>query len=159
MEKPCAAHELATNKVALFRLNGVVIRPTRTRWRDCTIFGQYSPIIFERSENLKKEYKDLDVITKEPFVDYIHEKHGVTKVSIYKYLDMIVDAIENIVTDGKEVRLAGFGKFSVTERIARTGKDPNTQECIEIAACKTPKFTAGKTFKDKVNGDFIYDNE
>ncbi|HYE49039.1 MAG TPA: HU family DNA-binding protein, partial [Azospirillaceae bacterium] len=53
---------------------------------------------------------------------------------------------------GDDVRLVGFGTFSVSERAAREGKNPRTGEAIRIAASKAPKFTAGKGLKDTVNG-------
>ncbi len=55
------------------------------------------------------------------------------------------------VADGGSVQLIGFGTFSTGERSARTGRNPQTGETIEIAAAKTVKFTAGKAFKDAVN--------
>jgi len=67
-----------------------------------------------------------------------------------------VDALAAILTEalarGTEVNIAGFGKFSVAERGARTGVNPATGEKIQIAASKAAKFTAAKALKDAVNG-------
>ncbi|MCR4937609.1 MAG: HU family DNA-binding protein [Lachnospiraceae bacterium] len=52
----------------------------------------------------------------------------------------------------KKVSLVGFGTFEVSERKARTGRNPQTGETIKIKAAKSPKFKAGKAFKDAVNG-------
>ena len=52
---------------------------------------------------------------------------------------------------GEKIQLVGFGTFEVTERAARTGKNPQTGKEIKIAACKAPKFKAGKALKDAVN--------
>ena len=70
--------------------------------------------------------------------------------------DSVVDAWCNAITDalsrGEEVRLTGFGRFSVANRSARVGRNPRTGEPINIPASKQPKFKAGKQLKDAVNG-------
>lgn len=53
--------------------------------------------------------------------------------------------------EGRKNPVSGFGTFEVTERAARTGKNPQTGKEIKIAACKAPKFKAGKALKDAVN--------
>ena len=58
----------------------------------------------------------------------------------------IIDELEN----GGEVALTGFGTFKVTERAARTGRNPKTGEALEIAASKVPSFKAGKALKEAV---------
>ena len=55
------------------------------------------------------------------------------------------------MSGGTEVRLVGFGTFSVTDRRASEGRNPRTGEKIQIPACKVPKFKAGKALKDAVN--------
>lgn len=55
------------------------------------------------------------------------------------------------IKEGRKIQLVGFGTFEVTERAARTGKNPQTGKEIKIAACKAPKFKAGKALKDAVN--------
>ena len=62
--------------------------------------------------------------------------------------------LENIVKalrEGDDVRLVGFGTFTVTERKATEGRDPRTGATIKIAASKNPKFKAGKVLKEAVN--------
>jgi nucleoid DNA-binding protein len=54
--------------------------------------------------------------------------------------------------EGEKVQLVGFGTFDIGERSAREGRNPQTGESIQISASKTPKFKAGKAFKDAVNG-------
>ena len=64
------------------------------------------------------------------------------------------EALENIVKalrQGDDVRLVGFGTFTVTERKASEGRDPRTGATIKIAASKNPKFKAGKVLKEAVN--------
>ncbi|OWK27479.1 MAG: hypothetical protein US76_03880 [Parcubacteria group bacterium GW2011_GWA2_38_13b] len=57
------------------------------------------------------------------------------------------DAVTQALTKGDEVRLVGFGTFSVVKRAARMGVNPKTGEKIKIAATKVPKFKAGKSLK------------
>jgi DNA-binding protein HU-beta len=67
-----------------------------------------------------------------------------------------VDAITTVITEqlkaGEVVQIMGFGTFDVTERAARTGRNPATGEEIQIAASKAPRFKAGKNLKDAVKG-------
>ena len=53
--------------------------------------------------------------------------------------------------NGEKIQLVGFGTFEVTEKAAREGRNPKTGETMKIAACKAPKFKAGKALKDAVN--------
>lgn len=67
-------------------------------------------------------------------------------------LDAAMDTIERSLKNGDEVRLVGFGNFYVAKRAAAKGRNPRTGENIQIKASKSPKFRAGKLFKDRVNG-------
>jgi DNA-binding protein HU-beta len=66
-------------------------------------------------------------------------------------VDATFEAIEGALKSGQEVKIIGFGNFSVAKRAASTGRNPRTGETIKIAASKTPKFKAGKGLKDAVN--------
>ena len=61
------------------------------------------------------------------------------------------DAVTDELKNGSKVQLVGFGTFETSDRAARTGKNPQTGAEIKIAACKAPKFKAGKALKDSVN--------
>lgn len=76
---------------------------------------------------------------------------GLTKISIGEVVDAFLDTVQNWVASGSEVVFVGFGTFGITERAARTGRNPQTGATIQIAAANSPKFKAGKVFKDKVN--------
>lgn len=91
-------------------------------------------------------------MNKKMLIDVVSEKLGTTKKDTGAALDAIVEAIIEAVASGEEVSITGFGKFSVSERAAREGRNPATGESIKIAASKAPKFKASKTFKDAVNG-------
>ncbi len=74
-----------------------------------------------------------------------------TKAEAERALKAFTDTIEDALKAGDKVALVGFGTFSVGERAARTGQNPQTGEKIEIAAAKVPKFKAGKALKDSIN--------
>ena len=63
----------------------------------------------------------------------------------------MVEAITNAMKEGDTLSLVGFGTFSVKERAAREGRNPQTGETIKIKASKIPSFKAGKALKDAVN--------
>lgn len=76
---------------------------------------------------------------------------GLTKTDATKATDALLDAVTSALKKGDEVRLVGFGTFSVASREATTGRNPRTGEEIKIAASKQPKFKAGKVLKDALN--------
>ena len=91
-------------------------------------------------------------MNKAELVSAIAEEAQLTKVDAEKALSGIVDALTGCLTAGDKVTLVGFGTFSVSERAARTGKNPQTGKAIEIAASVAPKFKPGNTLKALVNG-------
>jgi DNA-binding protein HU-beta len=80
-----------------------------------------------------------------------HANTGVSKTAIKFVLDAQAEIVKAALKENDEVALPGLGKFSVTERAARTGRNPQTGEEIQIAARRAPKFTAAKALKDAVN--------
>jgi DNA-binding protein HU-beta len=72
------------------------------------------------------------------------EKAGLTKVDAGKALNAYVEAVKEQLAKGEKVTLVGFGTFGVSERPARTGRNPRTGAKIKIAAKKAAKFKAGK---------------
>ena len=78
-------------------------------------------------------------------------KSGLSKKSCEAALNAFVEAVSSALSTGDEVKLIGFGSFGVSERAARTGKNPQTGEKIKIAACKAPKFKVGASLKQSVN--------
>lgn len=91
-------------------------------------------------------------MNKTEMISAVAEKiEGATKKDIAVVVDALLETIKETVASGEKITLAGFGNFEVTERAARTGRNPQTGESIEIAASKSPKFKAGKAFKDAVN--------
>lgn len=89
-------------------------------------------------------------MNKSELIDSIADKTDQTKVDAANFLDALLETIEATVAGGDKVQLVGFGTFEPQHRAARTGRNPQTGEPIEIAEATLPKFTPGKLFKDKV---------
>lgn len=90
---------------------------------------------------------DLVKVVKETVLETLE---GVTAKDTTVFVDATIKAIQNAVVAGEKVQLVGFGTFETTERAARTGRNPQTGETLAIPASKSPKFKAGKAFKDAV---------
>ncbi|MEJ2763294.1 nucleoid-associated protein HU-beta [Photobacterium sp. MCCC 1A19761] len=90
-------------------------------------------------------------MNKTQLVDKIAENADISKASAGRALDAFIDAVADSLKAGEQVALVGFGTFSVRERAARTGRNPQTGEEIQISAAKVPGFKAGKALKDSVN--------
>jgi len=90
-------------------------------------------------------------VTKTEFIDEVAERAGLTKKDASAAVDAVLETIEGALKRGSDVTFSGFGKFSVSARAAREGRNPATGEKIQIAATKVPKFTAGAALKKAVN--------
>ena len=89
-------------------------------------------------------------MTKTELVDKMAKEAKVTKVAAGKALDSLIDGVKKALKKGDKVTLIGFGTFSVSQRKARKGRNPQTGAEIKIAARKAPKFTAGAALKKAV---------
>ena len=87
-------------------------------------------------------------MNKSELIDAIAADAEITKAAAGRALDATMAAVTKELQKGGTVTLVGFGTFYVGERQARTGRNPKTGETIKIAASKSPKFRAGKSFKD-----------
>ena len=90
-------------------------------------------------------------MNKSDLVAAIAEKAEMSKKDAEKALKAFVDVVAEQLKAGDKVQLVGFGTFEVSERAAREGRNPQTGETMTIAACKAPKFKAGKALKDAIN--------
>jgi len=88
---------------------------------------------------------------KTEIIEAIARATGMTKTDVENVYSATFDLIKEELTKGNEFSVAGFGKFKVTERAARTGRNPQTGETINIAASKSVGFKVGKDLKDKLN--------
>ncbi len=83
-------------------------------------------------------------------INHVAESAGLSKADAGAAVDAVLSGITGALSTGDSVSLVGFGTFSVTERAARTARNPRTGEPIQVAASKAPKFKAGKGLKDAV---------
>ena len=90
-------------------------------------------------------------MNKNELVASVAEKAGLTKKDAEKAVGAIFESIQQALVEGDKVQVIGFGTFEVKERSARTGRNPRTNETIQIPASKNPVFKAGKALKDAVN--------
>lgn len=90
-------------------------------------------------------------MNKSQLIDNIAASADISKAAAGRALDAFTDAVTAALKDGDSVALVGFGTFSVRDRAARTGRNPQTGAEIQIAAAKVPSFKAGKALKDACN--------
>lgn len=91
-------------------------------------------------------------ITKTDLVTLISEQTELTAADAKRAVEATFETVAARVAAGDDVSIAGFGKFTVAERSARQGRNPQTGETMEIAASKAPKFSAASAFKTAVKG-------
>ena len=89
-------------------------------------------------------------MNKAELIQAVAAKSGLSKKDAEVALAAVIDSVTEALKAGDKVSLVGFGTFAVKARAARTGKNPQTGEEIQIAASKVPAFTAGKAFKDAI---------
>jgi len=90
-------------------------------------------------------------VNRNDLIAQVTNKVGLKKAEATKAVDCVFDTITTSLKKGNEVRLVGFGTFSVARRKASAGRNPRTGEAIKIPASNQPKFKAGKGLKDAVN--------
>ena len=91
-------------------------------------------------------------MNKSELIEAIAGSADISKAAAGRAIDAVVESVTNALKSGDQVTLIGFGTFSVKDRAARTGRNPQTGAEIQIAAAKIPSFKAGKGLKDAVNG-------
>ena len=91
-------------------------------------------------------------MTKAEVVDQVAAEADLSKNDASEAVDAVLKVIEDTLTRGGEVNFTGFGKFTVAERAARQGVNPQTGERIEISASRVPRFSAGSALKKSVKG-------
>jgi len=91
-------------------------------------------------------------VTKSEFVDQVSSESGLSKGDASDAVDAVLTVIQGTLQRGGDINFTGFGKFSVAERGARQGVNPQTGERIKIAASRVPRFSAGSALKKAVKG-------
>jgi len=87
---------------------------------------------------------------KKELIERIAEEANVPTTEAHKYFAAFEEVVTEALKAGEEVQITGFGKFSVRERKAREGRNPQTGETMRIAAQKVPAFSAGNALKEAV---------
>lgn len=90
-------------------------------------------------------------MNKQEFVTYMATKYSCTKVKAEQATDMFTSSVIELVGQGNEISLVGFGQFSTSNMAARSGRNPRNGEAVQIKAYTKPKFQAGKKLKDACN--------
>lgn len=90
-------------------------------------------------------------MNKSELIDAVADRSQLSKGEVTKAVDALVSTITETVARGDKVSVTGFGTFERRERAARTGRNPQTGEEMQIRASKAPAFKAGKSFKDAVD--------
>jgi len=90
-------------------------------------------------------------VNKSELIDKVAASADIPKAVAGRALDAVLESITGALQEGDSVVLVGFGTFSVKDRAARTGRNPQTGNPIQIPAAKIPGFKAGKALKDAVN--------
>lgn len=90
-------------------------------------------------------------MNKTQLIDELAAAADISKAAAGRALDAFTDTVTAALKDGDQVALVGFGTFSVRDRAARSGRNPQTGQTIQIAAAKVPAFKAGKGLKDACN--------
>jgi DNA-binding protein HU-beta len=109
----------------------------------------YAPLDLQTESFHTKGVKNMN---KNELVSAVAEKAGITKADAASAVDAVFDTVQGELKNGGDIRLAGFGSFTVSHRAASKGRNPSTGAEVDIPARNVPKFTPGKGLKDAVNG-------
>ena len=90
-------------------------------------------------------------MTKTQLIDKIAKENEMTKKQVAAVVDAWIAAVEDTLAAGENIQIAGFGAFAVKNIAAHTGRNPRTNEAVEIPASRRVTFSAGKALKDKLN--------
>ena len=90
-------------------------------------------------------------MTKNELAEQVAGRNGLAASQARQVVETTIDVISDELAAGGEVALAGFGKFSVSHRAAREGRNPSTGETIKIGASKAAKFSAASALKKRLN--------
>ena len=149
----------------LRRVQKQLTRASRKALRHQT-FGLPQPRTLHTIGPFREAFADVDLrianqplpqptpssMNKADLVNLVAARTELTKTDVSLVVDAAIDTIIDSVVEGKKVSILGFGSFEPRERSARQGLNPKTGEKIKIPAKRVPAFTAGKMFKDRVQG-------
>ena len=91
-------------------------------------------------------------MTKNELAEKVAERTGLAASQARQVVEATIEVVSDELSGGGEVAIAGFGKFSVSHRAAREGRNPSTGQTIQIKASKAAKFSAASALKKRLNG-------
>jgi DNA-binding protein HU-beta len=91
-------------------------------------------------------------LNKSELIEQVSDRADIKRSEAEAAVNALTEVVKETLQRGGDVAITGFGKFSVAERGARQGVNPQTGERIQIAASKAPKFSAGADFKKALKG-------
>ena len=103
-----------------------------------------------RRASLEAARESWGNMNKQELIGHVADRAGLSRNDASRAVETMLEVITSALKRGDEVRLVGFGNFSVTRRKASTGRNPRTGEPMQIAASSQPKFRPGKVLKDAV---------
>ena len=89
-------------------------------------------------------------LTKSDIVDNLNDEIGLNKREAKELVEMLFDDIKNLLSEGHEVKLSGFGNFQLKDKSSRPGRNPRTGEDVEISARRVVTFKSGQKLKESV---------
>ena len=89
-------------------------------------------------------------LTKADIVENLNNEIGLNKREAKELVDMLFNDIKNLLSEGHEVKLSGFGNFQLRDKSSRPGRNPRTGEDVEISARRVVTFKPGQKLKDSV---------
>lgn len=101
--------------------------------------------------HLKSKFTFGGIMNKADLIQAVAAAAELSKADASRAIDAMLESISNALKKNEQVTLIGFGTFSIRKRAARTGRNPRTNETIDIKAANVPVFKAGKALKDAVN--------
>ena len=90
-------------------------------------------------------------MNKKEFIEAVTDNTDINKEAASVLVNRVFEVIKEQLASGEKIQIAGFGTFDVSERAARTVKNPFTGDNVDVAACKAPKFKPSKVLKDAIN--------
>jgi DNA-binding protein HU-beta len=108
-------------------------------------------ILYGRKTKRDNTFRRSNQMNKLELIAAVADEANLSKKDAEAAVKAFTDTITKELVRGQKVQLVGFGTFEVTKRPAREGRNPKTGASMKIAACKAPKFKAGKALKDVVN--------
>ncbi|AAO90961.1 HU family DNA-binding protein [Coxiella burnetii] len=94
-------------------------------------------------------------MNKNELIEVIAQSADISKNAAGRALDAFVDSVTKSLQEGEDVVLVGFGSFTTSQRAARTGRNPQTGDTMQIPAATVARFKAGKKLKDAVNKEKV----